>query len=77
MRCDAVVQSEGVGQRTMRDMLEVMDGLGTDSGNATAAVDADATIVDSERVVDFAPLGEEEVDDLRRRTAAFLLGEGR
>ena len=61
----------------MRDMLEVMDGLGAHSGNATAAVDADATIADLQRVADFAPLGEEEVDDVRRRTAAFLLGEGR
>eukprot|EP00903_Cladosiphon_okamuranus_P015157 g14015.t1 len=72
-RRDMIRKSLGMGQRSMRELLTVQDGGGKGQ-NGTANVGSAA---ENGNVPDEAPLVEEEVEDIRQRTAAYLLGEGR
>lgn len=58
----------------MRELLTVQDGQGQDGQSEKSA---EANGVGSKAVEEDAPLEEEEVVDIRQRTATFLLGEGR
>lgn len=58
----------------MRELLDEQYG-GADQEDKDKAGNGSA--VDEKAEVDGAPLAEEEVEVIRRRTAAFLLGEGR
>lgn len=69
------MQSLGIGQRSMRELLTVQDGGGgekisAEGGNTAAEKEGGGGGQDS-------PLTEEEVEGIRQRTAAFLLGEER
>lgn len=64
-------QAEGVGQRSMREMLAVQDGVEAAS-RVPSKVDDAKDVVDED-----SPLGEEEVESIRQRTATFLVGAGR
>ncbi|CAM9184875.1 unnamed protein product [Hapterophycus canaliculatus] len=76
-RREIIRKSAGIGQRSMRDLLNVQDGGGgqdeklKDSNGSAHSKDVESTEEEG------APLAEEEVESIRQRTAAFLLGEGR
>lgn len=59
----------------MRELLTVQDG----GGGGQVSVRGDNASLDKENGggVEDSPLTEEEVEGIRQRTAAFLLGEGR
>lgn len=60
----------------MRELLTVQDGGGKEpNGIAVNGGPAEGKV--NGDVADGAPLLEEEVEGIRQRTAAFLLGEGR
>lgn len=63
-------QAEGVGQRSMREMLAVQDGV---EAASRVSLEGDAKVVLDEDL----PLGEDEVESIRQRTATFLVGAGR
>lgn len=60
----------------MRELLTVQDGGGKDQ-NGVVANGGSAGGKANGDVADGAPLVEEEVEGIRKRTAAYLLGEGR
>lgn len=61
----------------MRELLTVQDGEGKDQNGTSTANGDSVGEKENGDMPDEAPLVEEEVEGIRQRTAAFLLGEGR
>lgn len=74
----SIKQSLGIGQRSMEKFLNQQDGGGgSERGVAVAVNTSFQNGPDDGENKEKVPLGEENVESIRQRTAAFLLGEGR